>query len=294
MNCISSDTPSPPRSAPDSPVTEGNAGVTRASETPGYSVQMPLTLIGVLPNRRPDRRLRLDGLATELSREGLRGIVQVTSVPQSRHWILGLEDEEYSTFYVSAIAERWTANEGYVETVMRFEDYPGNPISSVSIEPHLGPTGRFELGLEPDVVQAWVELGVVRPSLMHRVFTCPECGAVPVFGEGCGNCGSIQLVASRLIHHFRCAHVGHIDEFLRDSDIVCPKCHARGLVIGSDFENLTGPYTCLECSHSSTELERVGTCLQCGVCFPMGLSGREEVIGYDVDRLDPLAFLGTS
>ena len=43
---------------------------------------------------------------------------------------------------------------------------------------------------------------------------------------------------SKLIHHFRCAHVGYADEFLEGEEIVCPKCRARGLIVGADFENL--------------------------------------------------------
>ena len=63
------------------------------------------------------------------------------------------------------------------------------------------------------------------------------------------------------------------------------------LVAGADFEVIKSQYECTDCGYHGSDVEQVGTCLHCNVRFPFHMAIEEEVMGYDVDRLDILALL---
>ena len=92
-------------------------------------------------------------------------------------------------------------------------------------------------------------------------------------------------------HHFACAHVDLLDAFDADGRVCCPKCLARDLVVGADFEFLAGPYDCQQCSWSDVQSELVGQCLSCRRRFPIQQALEQEHVEFHVDRLDPLAIV---
>jgi hypothetical protein len=91
-----------------------------------------------------------------------------------------------------------------------------------------------------------------------------------------------------MIHHFACAHVGPVADFETPQGLVCPKCRTRHIIVGADFEYLTGQYRCLDCGTSDTELEAIGHCLRCGLRFPGYQSAIHEIKAFHARRLDPL------
>jgi len=52
------------------------------------------------------------------------------------------------------------------------------------------------------------------------------------------------------------------------------------LIVGSDFEYLTGPYRCLDCQWSAAELEHIAHCLACNYRFPASESVVENLVAY--------------
>lgn len=148
----------------------------------------------------------------------------------------------------------------------------------------------FKPSIHARALQEWVARGVLRPVLIDRVKVCPECESLPTFREGCPDCGSALVERGRLIHHFACAHVAPAKEFERGS-LTCPKCLAKHLVVGADFEHLDGPLECLDCDWSDSQSALIGECLRCGKRFPAEAAVEKEVYEYHVDRLDPLALL---
>ncbi|HEY6564836.1 MAG TPA: hypothetical protein VIY86_10095, partial [Pirellulaceae bacterium] len=235
---------------------------------------------------------RMDGLMLELGTRSLVGEVATETVPSGRHFVIGVELRDFSLRYVAATCQGWHPEGIGYRGEFTFVTPEYDPLSVEALMPRLeGNSNEFATRLPLEVIRAWVAVGVVRPVLLHRLYVCPDCHAVPWFGGGCRNCGSNRLVASPWIHHYSCAHVASLDEFLRGDAIVCPKCHMQGLVVGTDFENLEGPHTCLDCAFTSSELEHVGLCPRCELRFPLHHSHEEEMTGYDVYRLDPLALL---
>jgi CheY-like chemotaxis protein len=149
-------------------------------------------------------------------------------------------------------------------------------------------TLKFSYGVSASLLRAWASDGTLQKVLLDRVQVCPQCLSLPTFRFGCSSCGSGCVTNDRMIHHFACAHVGPARDFDEDGELVCPKCRARQLVVGADFEHLTGPYHCLDCDWSDVELEHVAHCLGCGFRFPADQAVFEELVGFYVHRLDVL------
>ncbi len=147
---------------------------------------------------------------------------------------------------------------------------------------------QFRQGLPAPLLRAWESDGSLSKVLLDRVQVCPQCRCLPSFRFGCSACGSGCITNDRMIHHFACGHVGAAKDFETDEEIVCPKCRVRRLVVGADFEHLTGPYRCLDCDWSAAELEHVAHCLGCGFRFPANQAVLEDLVGYHARQLDSL------
>ena len=163
-----------------------------------------------------------------------------------------------------------------------------DPLDPSKLSPRLNKASlQLAPALSQFTIEQWAQLGVARPFVIDRVLGCPTCQAMPTFRNGCPTCGSPGVGCTRLIHHFACAHVAKAGEFERDGSLGCPKCRARNLVVGADFEHLDGPASCRDCGWSGSSAVLIGECLSCGRRFP-GSDAREmEVIQYHVERMDP-------
>jgi hypothetical protein len=153
------------------------------------------------------------------------------------------------------------------------------------------PARAFRLGFAESVLRRWAELGILQPVCGNRILVCPKCHGLPTFRRGCQQCGSAQVAADQLIHHFACAHVGFLTDFETPAGLLCPKCRTRELVVGADYEYLDGPYRCSDCHWSAGELEHVAQCLDCQFLFPGYQAHELDLGGYRADRLDLLALL---
>lgn len=144
----------------------------------------------------------------------------------------------------------------------------------------------------PDAVyESWETAGILKRSVLDRVMLCPRCRSVPTFRFACRNCRSGRLEHSLLLHHFPCAFVAPSTDFERGEDLVCPKCLTKKLVAGTDFEFMPGEFTCRGCGWKDQDLEQTGHCLNCETRFAAHQAAEEELVGYDAQRLDPLALL---
>jgi len=153
---------------------------------------------------------------------------------------------------------------------------------------------RFESRLPAETADLLTTFGVLQPYLHDRVIVCPDCLAVPTIRHGCRSCGAVHTENRQLIHHFACAHVAPIAEFEHDNRLICPKCRAKDLVVGADYEYLEGPHECSACGWSDIELDVVAQCHVCDLRFSLELALEEDLIAYHVERLDPLAIIASS
>ena len=147
----------------------------------------------------------------------------------------------------------------------------------------------YGFGAASQLLAEWEASGGIKPVTMDRIHVCPDCRGLPTFRDGCGMCGSARVTNECLIHHFRCGYVDVQQEFQTRAGVMCPKCLARDMVVGVDFEHVMGPYHCTDCGWEGTELDSIGQCIQCGLRFPAHEAGTHDLVGYHVERDDLLA-----
>ena len=150
---------------------------------------------------------------------------------------------------------------------------------------------RLELPGVELICDSLLQIGAIEPVTLDRVMVCPRCQSLPTIRNGCCDCLSGNLQATRMIHHFPCAHVDFVENFETADGLACQKCRTRQLVVGSDYEYLHGPYVCQDCNRSQLAPGQVGHCLNCEHRFPWESATEMEVTGYHVNRLDPLAII---
>ncbi len=265
-----------------------------------YLVTRPLLAIPILADGSPDRANIRDAFSIDIAVGGIGFQISNHNGIPGRNWVIGVETDENDGHadgfhYSHVIVRNVSYPQGGVRMGSQFQTPAADLLSSENLMPTLNvESGTFEHKLSSRAIEQWIDLGVLRPKLLHRVSTCPECRAVASLGRGCHECGSPDIQFKELIHHFACAAVNDAKEFQRDGDLCCPKCLSKSLVIGVDFELIHSQYECLDCNHAGSQVADVGTCLKCRLRFPASLAMEEEVYGYDVDRLDVLALLNSA
>ena len=269
-------------------------------QTPRYLVTRPLLAIPVLPDGTPDRNGVCEAFSVDFAIGGIGLQISNRGTIPSRNWVMGVEcncnDGRGVRFHFAhVLLKNAHYPQGGVRLGTQFQPTEADLFRSANLIPAMqSSSGRMAPGLSAHALEQWADLGVLKRKVCHRINTCPECQGVAAVGSGCHDCGSPHMEYRELIHHFACAYVGESAEFERDGRHACPKCLMDSLVAGADFEVIKSQYECADCSYSGSEVEQVGTCLHCNIRFPIRMAIEEEVVGYDVDRLDILALLRTT
>lgn len=258
-----------------------------------YDVVIKATAIPVGPDGRLDWSHRVDGHTRDLSFHGLGLDLEAPVDFRPAALLVGLERSD-GVICWGGLETRLAQRES--PTRLRWGGKFGGPAARIlepaSLLPRFDPrTLGYAPGASEETLATWVSLGVLRPTLLDRILLCPKCRCVPTFRHGCRSCGSARISEDQLIHHYACAHVGFLEKFQTPQGLVCPKCRRGPLVVGAEFEYQSGPNRCLDCHWSDTSLEQVGQCLRCEFRFPARQAYVLDLIGYHVERLDPLAFI---
>ena len=254
-----------------------------------HLVSKPIYAIPVLPDKTPAQPSGAEGLTLDVSEGGLKFQISDLDCLPSKQLLVGVQADDGVLYYATVESRHAKPTPRGLQVGALFATGACDLLRTENLAPTFNPANcRFETGLPIDTLTRWVELGVFRPIMMDRVSVCPQCQSVVSVRSGCRVCGSVRLHTRPLIHHFACAHVGYVSDFERDGAMVCPKCRTRNLIVGADYEHLSGPHHCLDCDWSDTELDQVAQCLRCAYRFPLLQAGEEDLIGYHVNRLDPL------
>ncbi len=258
-----------------------------------FAIERPVQVTAVGLDGMLDASQRCSGTSREISARGISVDVTSGAFHASQPLLLGMHFEQRGIQYAGLIVRRVEKLED--GTVRLGSDF-GGPAADVLSTGHLLPEFRadqmaFLLPQAPQVYDNWADSGVLQKTLLDHVMVCPKCAAIPTVRNACRKCGSGRVANDRLIHHFACAHIGYVSDFEQDGAIICPKCRTRDLIVGAYYEHLSGPYRWLDCDWSDTDLELVGSCLQCEFRFPMNQAMEEDLVGYHVHRLDALALI---
>ena len=263
-----------------------------ARRDPRYSVNRPVMGIPIFSNHRPDIENRFEGATINVSSGGLLLSTNLRQRPASNRLLVGVETDSGAWSFATLEVRRTESVGEWLQVAGRFAPEPRDLLREENLTPVLNSkTHCFETRLPQATLGHWARLGVLRPVIVDRFLACPQCQAAPTFRKGCRGCGSPNTTSATMIHHYACAHVGEAENFEQHGELCCPKCRTRSLVVGSDYEYLQGPHTCRDCGWSDTQLETVGRCRACDLQFPISHCREQELVGYDVDRLDPLVLI---
>jgi hypothetical protein len=267
-------------------------GLIERRQQPRYLIARPVLVVPVLPDLSPDWQLHAEGVSVDVSEGGMRFQIPTAHRFGTKRLMIGVETDTEEMHFAAAEVRNRQTQDSCTSVGAMFSRGEQDWLREEKTMPTLSPsTFRYETKIPPDVLAKWCTLGIMRPVLLDRLVVCPECKAIPTFRTGCPNCGSSRLASAQLIHHFACAHVGLVPDFVQAGEVACPKCRTRNLVVGTDFEYLQGPQRCIDCNWSGSKLVQVAQCVMCGLRFPGHQAEEMELIGYHVHRLDPLALV---
>lgn len=210
--------------------------------------------------------------------------------------IIGFEIRPGEYAFASGIvaSTRQTSDTAF-ETGIVFRGYMHEVLSCDQIFPLLDRDDmKFRLPYPETVLASLCKIGAATTVPLDSVTLCPNCQGIPTFRTGCNLCLSSNVKASKMIHHFACAHVDFVENFEQDNELCCQKCRTRRMLVGSDYEYLDGPNVCYDCGQTSLEKIQIGHCLSCEHRFPVEMAYSMEIVGYSVKRLDVLLFIGSA
>jgi hypothetical protein len=281
--------PGPPVLDDRSMHAKPNAADGASEQTALYPITRGIFAIPILANNYPDLAHCAEGFTIAIGADEVTFEIAARTGRVPSKWVVGIEKDngQLGYFAVTAREVKECGSGLHINgTLLVGAD---EPLSPQNLSPVFDSrTCQFRPRLAPQALDKWEQLGIIEPVCVDCVLVCPRCSSVPTIRLGCRACGSIAVDADELIHHFACAHVDRVDRFEVDNHLICPKCRANNLVVGADFEFVSGPFVCRECHWSDSELESIGRCMACNHEFPLDHAAEKEVIEYHVDRLEPL------
>jgi DNA-binding response OmpR family regulator len=290
---------SPDDSVDDEEVSTSQHGSTAGIQIfqecgPRYFVTKSAVAIPINPDYTPDQTMCAEGFTIDISKSGIAFEIGRLSELPSELLLAGVEGDDGTLYFATVQVQHWKPLAGRLHVGAKFATPERELLRSENLIPSLhSDTHRFTTGLPTESLLQWVELGILRPVLVDRIYVCPKCESMPTFRKGCRSCGSIHIASHELILHADCAYLGIVTEFDQDGKIVCPKCGTSENSGHGGFERHLGPCRCLDCNWSDSDTEVVGQCLHCRWHFPLKNASELELIGYAANRLDPRAFFGS-
>ncbi len=126
---------------------------------------------------------------------------------------------------------------------------------------------------------------IVRPEFKDQVYICPECQhAHLLIRESCPKCKSLRIQSQELVHHFSCAHVAPIGNFLRnevlDRRLECPKCNKNLKHIGVDYDKPSEIFVCGDCQSQFQQSYMLARCCHCDSESGVDLLQKRTIMQY--------------
>jgi GGDEF domain-containing protein len=107
--------------------------------------------------------------------------------------------------------------------------------------------------------------GLLNGVFESKAHFCGQCqSAFLNFMEICPQCGSPDLHADDLIHHFECGFVGNEADFGAGQHRRCPKCRLGLRQLGVDYDKPSAVSVCNSCGHTSQDPQVTTHCYSCG------------------------------
>jgi GGDEF domain-containing protein len=111
------------------------------------------------------------------------------------------------------------------------------------------------------------EEGLLAGNFVDAWYVCSNCSESCIHPrEVCPECNTSDLEEEDLVHHFRCAYVGPLSDFVDKpnlGELVCPKCERILNHVGVDYDKPSSIFTCRN-GHTSQNPPVVAKCFTCG------------------------------
>lgn len=137
-----------------------------------------------------------------------------------------------------------------------------------------------------DILKRAVEYGLLVPTFKDTIHICPTCfSGFHNIREVCPSCHSGDLEAESTIHHFVCANISPISEYVTSSGkLLCPQCDRYLNNIGIDYDKPSFVYQCNSCDYQFQEPEMQSFCYACEVSSKIEDLKQIKIYEYEVTK----------
>ncbi|MFB6272581.1 MAG: hypothetical protein ABEL51_06775 [Salinibacter sp.] len=205
----------------------------------------------------------VDGEWTEDKRSVFRSLQgQAESINQRINNLIGIEEREEGGMELRVLRFMATRNHEFTphRTIENSDGfvYP-------KLTPLLERESQSGGGELAQVLSVLEERRLLNGEFVMRQHACRNCGSAFLnFEEMCPHCGSNNIDADDLVHHFRCAFTGALSEYKKEEGkLVCPKCDRQLKQIGVDYDKPSVVHTCRRCHEQFQDPDVQTTCYQC-------------------------------
>ena len=149
------------------------------------------------------------------------------------------------------------------------------PILSVNL-------GFKEEHIVLDILKLAESEGILKSEFYNRTHVCSNCkGGFLSYREVCPKCDSANSESQDMVHHFRCAYVGPIEDFQNELDdqLNCPKCNKTLRHIGVDYDKPSVLHTCNNCGNKFQDYHVKVKCMSCSYDNKV-----EQLIGLEIPK----------
>lgn len=140
-----------------------------------------------------------------------------------------------------------------------------------------------------DILESAEKEGLVNGDFVDYIYSCNNCyNSLLHFRESCPKCQSSHLKIEDLVHHFPCAYVGPVSDFVKSesSEIMeCPKCKRILKHIGVDYDKPSVMYTCQQCDHEFQDPHIKAKCHDCGADTRVERLVKRQIKKYKLTKL---------
>ncbi len=216
--------------------------------------------------------------ATHVANDLIDGVEQSTEAPDFINTTR--EINQIINRYVELSPEGFTPTFGYAVQILRYNfARQKNLAANLSEQSMIGynrpllfiisATGEIVLEVLDELARI-AKNGYIGQRFQDKLHLCPQCHSVHlIYREICTRCGSANLTAQPVIHHFRCSNVSPEKEYIDGERLICPKCHKQLRHLGVDYDKPSVVNVCEACNFSSQSSNLVAQCLHCKKITPV-------------------------
>ncbi len=159
-----------------------------------YETVKPLVVIPVLPDGALDWERRTAGFTVNVSEGGLGIEVDQSAAGLPSSLLVGVEDDDGKTHFAGVNVRYRKQGMSRGTSLGAAFGGPGEQVlGDGKLRPQFNAeTLSLEYPLPQNMLDKWVEAGVLMRTLCDRVQLCPQCRSLPTFRSGCRKCYSAR------------------------------------------------------------------------------------------------------